>query len=209
MVPARYRTSCGEAGKPGLNLPAGPDRILGSVADGARILKSGGVVAYPTEACFGLGCDPGNAEAVRRILTMKRRSWEKGLILVTDRVERALPFLGPLPDDRIVRLREAADTPVSWVCPASALVSRWVRGSFDTIALRITRHPPTARLCRDAEMVVVSTSANRAGQPPLRGASEVARVFEGEVDLVVDESIGRAQRPSTIIDIISGDILRS
>ncbi len=181
---------------------------LGTVAEGAAILKSGGVVAYPTEACFGLGCDPGNADSVQRILRMKNRSWDKGLILVSDRVERALPYLGELTSDQIEKLGSETDKPVSWICPVSALVSQWVRGRFESIALRITRHPPTARLCHEAGMVLVSTSANRAGQPPLESAFSVTNVFNEEIDLVVDEPIGIAARPSTIIDICSGEILR-
>ncbi len=208
-MPAGHRLPRRGARRRGLNLPVDTAKPLGSVAAGARIIKSGGVVAYPTEACFGLGCDPANTNAVRRILAMKQRHWDKGLILVSDRVERALPYLAELSPDQLAQLGGKSDTPVSWVCPASSRVSRWVRGRFDTIAVRITSHPPTARLCREAGMVLVSTSANRAGQPPLKSARNVLKVFRGDVDLVVDEPIGRASRPSTIIDISSGEVLRS
>ena len=183
--------------------------VCGSIEEAAKILRTGGVVAYPTEACFGLGCDPRNSAAVRRILTMKKRSWDKGLILIADRIERLLPFLEACDRSLREKMLRPQPGPVSWVCPASTAVPRLVRGRHHSIAVRITSHPPAARLCHDASMALVSTSANVAGQEPLRSADRVAGMFGNSVDLVVDASIGRASRPSTIIDVLSGEVLRS
>ncbi len=183
--------------------------VRGSVGEAVKILRAGGVVAYPTEACFGLGCDPRNTAAVRRILAMKKRSWDKGLILVSDRIERLLPYLMTRDQSLLDRMHCPRPGPVSWVCPASKTVPRLVRGAHHSIAVRITSHPPAAELCQGASMALVSTSANIAGQAPLRSADRVARVFGDSVDLVVDAGIGRAARPSTIIDAVSGEVLRS
>lgn len=183
--------------------------LYGSVKAAAEILRAGGVVAYPTEACFGLGCDPCNAVAVRRILTMKKRSWDKGLILIADRIERLLPYLEPGDPSLLDRILGPRPDPVSWVCPASPGVPRLVRGEHRSIAVRVTAHPPAARLCRAAAMALVSTSANVAGQAPLKSAGAVAGTFGSRIDLVVDARIGRASRPSTIIDALSGEVLRS
>ncbi len=183
--------------------------LFGSIEEAANLLRTGGVVAYPTEACFGLGCDPRNAEAVRRILAMKKRSWDKGLILVSDRIERLLPYLATSDQSLFDKMLCPQPGPVSWICPAATIVPRLVRGTHHSIAVRITSHPPTARLCHAASMALVSTSANIAGQMPLKSAGRVAGVFGNRVDLVVDAGIGRASRPSTIIDAISGEVLRS
>ena len=183
--------------------------VSSSVEAAAQILRAGGVVAYPTEACFGLGCDPRNTAAVRRILAMKKRSWDKGLILISDRIERLLPYLATRDQSLLDRMRSPQPGPVSWVCPASTIVPRVVRGAHDSIAVRITSHPPAAELCHGASMALVSTSANVAGQEPLKCADRVAGVFGHSVDMVVDAGIGRAARPSTIIDAVSGKVLRS
>ncbi len=180
-----------------------------SLASAAEALCAGAVVAYPTESCFGLGCDPGNVAAIRRILAMKQRERDKGLILVADRVERLLPWLQPLPPEMLERVIKTWPGPVTWLCPAAPTVSRWLRGDHPNLAVRVTAHPTAAGLSRAAEMAVVSTSANRAGEPSLVSASDVERVFGSLVDVIVDAPIGSDPRPSTIIDATSGEILRS
>jgi L-threonylcarbamoyladenylate synthase len=174
----------------------------------AGVLRQGGVVAYPTESCFGLGCDPRNNAAIRRILKMKRRSRDKGLILISDRIERLLPYLATLAPPVLDRLRESWPGPVTWLCPASALATQWLRGVHPTLAVRVTAHPPAARLCREAGMPLVSTSANLAGRQALRTVSSVSRTFGDAVDAIVDEPIGRRTQPSRIVDALSGRTLR-
>ncbi len=182
---------------------------FGTITAAARILRLGGVVAYPTEACFGLGCDPRNLSAVRRILRMKKRTWDKGLIIIADRLERLLPYLGPCEFSLRERILRSDSVPVSWVCPASSGVSRLIRGKRHSIAVRITHHPPTARLCQNAAMALVSTSANVAGQAPLRSPNAVFREFGRMVDMVVDAPVGDASRPSAVIDLVTGEVFRT
>ena len=140
---------------------------------------------------------------------MKRRSRDKGLILIADRIERLLPYLGDLDNRLLARLQASWPGPFTWLCPASSLASNWLTGAHDSLAVRVTAHPPAARLSRDCGMPLVSTSANLAGQPALRSAKAVRHAFGTAIDFVLDQPIGCSDRPSTIMDVVSGEVLRS
>jgi len=174
----------------------------------AAIIRAGGVVAYPTEACFGLGCDPRNRPALRRILRIKRRPRAHGLILIADRIGRLAPFVGDF--EVACRAEMLASWPGrhTWILPAAPAASAWLRGEHAGVAVRVTAHRGAARLCRLAGMAVVSTSANRSGRRMLRSAAAVLREFGDEVDGVVDGRIGRAREPSVIRDGTTGAALR-
>lgn len=181
---------------------------LASARHAAAIIRAGGVVAYPTEACFGLGCDPRNRLALRRILRIKRRARAQGLILIADRIGRLAPFVGDF--DVACREQMLASWPGrhTWLLPAAPAASSWLRGAHATVAVRVTAHRGAAQLCRLAGMAVVSTSANRSGRRMLKSAPAVWREFGSEVDCVVDGRIGRAGAPSVIRDGASGAVLR-
>lgn len=179
-----------------------------SLRRAADIIRAGGVVAYPVEACFGLGCDPRNCAALRRILRIKRRARALGLILIADRISRLAPFVGTF--EVACRAEMLASWPGrhTWLLPAAPRVSRWLRGDHATIAVRVTAHRGAAQLCRLARTAVVSTSANRSGRRMLRSAAAVRREFGDEVDFVVDGRIGGAAEPSVIRDAATGAVLR-
>jgi len=174
----------------------------------ARCLAAGGIVAYPTESCFGLGCDPGNHAAVRRLLALKQRSWDKGLILIADHLQRLLPWLEPLSAEARARADKAWPGPHTLLLPAAPRVSRWLRGNHSTLAVRVTAHPAAAALCRAARSPLVSTSANRAGRPPLKNARQVRREFRGRVDLVLEGAVGGLERPTEIRNGLNGELVR-
>lgn len=178
--------------------------------DAARIrkhLKRGGVVAYPTESCYGLGCDPRNERAIRRILLLKRRSPTKGMIVIAAHRNQLRPYLAPLTPALERRMRAAWPGPHTWLVPASSFCSAVLRGKHDTIAVRVTAHAGAAALCRAAGMALVSTSANLSGGKPAKTAAQCRRLFGRRV-LLVPGPIGTRRRPSTIQDLISGAIFR-
>ena len=174
----------------------------------ANIIRQGGVVAYPTESCFGLGCDPNNTEAIRRILGLKKRSRKKGLILIADRFARLQRYIKPLPSDIQDRLSKTWPGPYTWLCPAAPGVSKWIRGDYESIAVRVTAHPHAASLCRHAETCLVSTSANVATRPALTTADAVEKEFGSQIDYIVDLAIGRDKKPSTIQDAYTAEVIR-
>lgn len=174
----------------------------------AAVVREGGVVAYPTEACYGLGCDPRNPTAIRRILWIKRRWWGKGLILIADDFRRVRRYLQDPGGAEALRARESWPGPVTWVLPASPHASRWLRGDQPTIAVRVTDHPVAWDLCRTAGMALVSTSANHRGRQPLKRADAVRRLLGEEVDYILEGRLGRLRRPTEIRDGATGEVLR-
>ena len=173
----------------------------------ARVLRAGGVVAYPTEAVFGLGCDPLNQAAVLRLLVIKQRPMDKGLILIAHRLEQLLPFLHPLAADVEQRVRETWPGPVTWLLPARPAAPRWLRGRHSTLAVRVTAHPLAAALCEAFGGPIVSTSANASGRPPARSALQTRLRCPG-VDLILAGATGGLARPTPIRDALSGAVHR-
>lgn len=172
-----------------------------------RFLQRGGVLAYATESCYGLGCDPRNARAVARILRLKGRPRSKGLILVAADFRQLAPYLAPPSAALRGRFPEWWPGPVTLLLPAAADCPRWLTGRHAKLAVRVTAHAEAARLCRSLGMALVSTSANRAGHRPLKSAAACRQTFGRRV-LVLPGRIGRRRRPSTILDPQSGSVLR-
>lgn len=170
-------------------------------------LKGGGVIAYPTESCYGLGCDPRNPHAIRRLLQIKGRPERKGLILIASGLNQLKPFLAPLKADQVRQLQSKWPGPHTWLVPASHNCPFWLTGRHPTIAVRVTAHQPALRLCREAGMALVSTSANRSGQKSAKTARECMRLFGNSVK-VVPGRIGKRRKPSTIQDLATGRIFR-
>jgi L-threonylcarbamoyladenylate synthase len=174
----------------------------------ADAIRRGGVVAYPTEAVFGLGCDPRSALAVERILAMKGRPRELGLILIASVFVHLAPYLQPLAADVEARAGATWPGPVTWIWPARADVPAWLTGGRDTLAVRVTAHPTAAALCHAAGMAIVSTSANPHGKPPARNAVEAETYFGKALNAIVDAPVGELERPTEIRDIRTGAVLR-
>jgi L-threonylcarbamoyladenylate synthase len=175
----------------------------------ARLIAGGGVIAYPTEAVYGLGCDPWNRSAVERLLTIKQRDPAKGLILIAADPRQLSPFVADLPPGRMAAILASWPGPNTWLLPARPATPDWLTGRFATLAVRVTAHPLAARLCRAYGGAIVSTSANRAERPPARSALGVRRALPGGPDLILAGACGGAQRPSTIRDGRTGQVLRA
>ncbi|MDP1929322.1 MAG: L-threonylcarbamoyladenylate synthase [Thiobacillus sp.] len=170
-------------------------------------LRRGGLIAYPTESCYGLGCDPRNPRALAQLIRLKGRSAAKGLILIADHIKRLSPFIRPLsPADR-ARVQRTWPGAVTWIVPAAAACSPLLTGGRTTLAVRVTAHPDAARLCRTLGMALVSTSANPSGKKPAQTAAQCRRIFGARVR-VLDGRIGQRRRPSTLIDLATGATLR-
>ena len=177
--------------------------------EAARVLRDGGLVAYPTEAVYGLGCDPLNPAAVLRLLALKRRPLQKGLILIAAEFAQLIPFVGVLPQALEQQVRATWPGPVTWLLPVDDAVPRWLRGGHDSLALRVTAHPTAAALCRAFGGAVVSTSANIGGQRPARSALAVQRIFGRRIDCILHAPLGDLDRPTEIRDGRSGLIVRA
>jgi L-threonylcarbamoyladenylate synthase len=174
----------------------------------AHWVACGGLIAYPTEAVFGLGCAPRDGEAVRRLLALKARPECKGLILIAAEWSQLEPYVVSLNRGRMAAIRATWPGPVTWVLPARRETPNWLTGDHETLAVRITAHPLAAALCQRCGGALVSTSANRAARPPARTALAVRLALDGGLDYILSGPCGGAVRPSSIRDGLTGAVLR-
>jgi L-threonylcarbamoyladenylate synthase len=171
-------------------------------------LQTGQLIAYPTEAVFGLGCDPFNETAVQNLLALKQRSVTKGLILIASEWRQIAPLIQPLPPTIEQTVRASWPGPVTWLLPATAQAPDWITGRHDTIALRITQHPLARHICQLWGKPLVSTSANLTNQSPCTDAAAVHRHFGQTVDYIIDGELGELSQPTTIFDALTGAKIR-
>jgi len=170
-------------------------------------LKRGGLIAYPTECCYGLGCDPLNRHAVKRILKLKQRSQHKGLILIASDYRQVLRFLLPLTLDEQKKLKRDGAQAITYLMPARPSCPRWLRGKHNTLAVRFTAHPIAKQLCRTGNSALVSTSANRSGQRPAKNGHQCQRLF-GKGVRVLHGRVGKHKQPSKIVSWADNRIIR-
>ncbi|MTH48500.1 L-threonylcarbamoyladenylate synthase type 1 TsaC [Intestinirhabdus alba] len=180
-----------------------------SIAAAVAVLNKENVIAYPTEAVFGVGCDPDSETAVMRLLRLKQRPVDKGLILIAADFKQLRPYI----DDTMLNdaQREAIfgrwPGPVTFVFPALDSTPRWLTGRFNSLAVRVTDHPLVVALCNAYGKPLVSTSANLSGLPPCRTVEEVRAQFGVDFPVVEGETGGRLN-PSEIRDALTGELFR-
>jgi len=173
----------------------------------AAHLKRGGLIAYPTESCYGLGCDPDNRAAVLRLLRLKGRPQSKGLILIASRYQQVARYLQALTLTQQHVLSEAGAQAITYLMPVKKSAPCWLRGEHETLAVRLTAHPFARQLCQGVNSALVSTSANRSGQRSARSYAECRRLF-GEKVWVLPGRVGKRRQPSTIRAWLDGRIVR-
>ncbi len=179
-----------------------------TIDQAAQCLRDGEIIAYPTEAVYGLGCDPACKTAVHRVLALKRRPASAGLILIADRLDRFDSFTRPISSAERERVMSVWPGPVTWLFPKADAVPDWLAGEHATIALRLTAHPVCRALCASFGGAIVSTSANPRSAVPARRPAEVHHYFGSALCGVVEGELGSDSQPSEIRDLASGKIVR-
>ena len=187
-------------------MAAAPSRYR--IAHAARVVNDGGVIAYPTEAVYGLGCDPLDADAVARILDLKGRSAGAGFILIAANVGQLDGYIEPLPPERMRSINATWPGPVTWIWPASPAVPDWITGGRDSVAVRVTAHETAAALCRLSGTALISTSANKSGGRPARTPAALRRYFGDRIDFILSGPLGGRERPTAIRDARTGEVIR-
>lgn len=175
-------------------------------------LRQGGVIAYATDSCFGLGCDPQSRLGLQRILRIKGRPQHKGVIVIAAKQTQLNMYFAPLNSKQQNSLNStwgASKTkPHTWLVPAEKNCPPWLTGKFNSIAARVTEHKASKALCKQLGMALVSTSANKSGCKPAKTSKECARLFGKQVR-VIHGLIGQQKRPSTIQDLTTNKIIRA
>ncbi len=178
------------------------------ISRAARCIHRGGIVAYPTEAVFGLGCDPADPGAVMRLLALKQRQPEKGLILVAASLQQIQPWVAPLSRKLGHRLESSWPGPYTWLLPTTEHCPVWLTGGRDTLAVRVSAHPVVQRLCKATGGAIVSTSANREGKPPARSRLQIRLRFPAGIDYCLPGTLGDLKQPTRIRDLRTGRVIR-
>jgi len=179
------------------------------IRQASNCLHAGGIIAYPTEAVWGIGCDPWNGDAVYRLLAIKRRPVNKGLILVAASTSQLAPLYNPLSEDQKTALEETWPGPNTWLIPdPNDLVPAWIKGGHSSVAIRVSAHPLVVELCNQFGGMLVSTSANLAGESEIRSRLKLQLKLGDKLDFVVPGQLGPESNPSTIRDLASGRIFR-
>ena len=176
----------------------------------SKAIMQGAVVAYPSDTIWGFGCHPLHITAVNRILQVKNRSADKGLILLSSSLEYCLPYIAKhLSDVQLDRLKQDYERPTTWLTPAAEDCPVWLRGRYTTIAIRITQHPLIQSICTQIQAPLVSTSANRQGRPPVRNALQAQRQFSRHMDFIVHGYEAGTQQASRIQSLLTGCTIRT
>jgi L-threonylcarbamoyladenylate synthase len=174
----------------------------------AHAVSQGAVFGYPTDTIWGFGCHPLIASSVARILQIKNRSPDKGLILLSSRLEYCSTYLG-LDGEALDPIQQAADHPTTWLVPASESCPVWIRGNYPTVAIRITNHPLLEFLCDRLQAPIVSTSANRSGKATVRNSVQMRKQFGDELDFIICGFATGSNRPSEIKSLLGRTTIRS
>jgi L-threonylcarbamoyladenylate synthase len=184
---------------------------LADVDAAAALVRGGGVLAYPTEAVYGLGCNPHDRDAFERLFALKERPATQGVLLIAADFAQVEPYIdrAAVPGAVMDEVHATWPGPNTWVFPRSARVPEWVAGAHAGIALRVSSHAPVIALCRAFGAPLVSTSANPHGQPPARDVATLARYFGERLEGALDAPLGGLDRPTIIRDALTGAIIRA
>lgn len=183
------------------------------IQQAAQVMQQGGVIAYATEAVWGLGCDPHNTDAMQALLALKSRDPAKGVILIAATTEQVMPYIDQaqwlqLSNHSKQQLTDSWPGPNTWLVPASDRVPALVKGQHPLVAVRVTAHPQVQALCTAFGGPVVSTSANPAGEDPAMSEDDIRLYFADRLDYVLPGELGGRGQPSTIRNLLTGETLR-
>lgn len=179
-----------------------------SIATAVATVQSGGTLVYPTEGVFGIGCDYRNQAAVMNVLHLKQRSASQGLVLIASHVQQILPLIRPEDRSHLARALKSWPGHATWVFPCTDLVPNWITGNFDTVAIRVSKHPTVKTLCDQHGHALVSTSANLSKQVTPKSCQEVKDIWGSQVNYYLNLPLGNQNKPSPIKLASNGEILR-
>jgi len=174
----------------------------------AEVLHLGGVIAYPTESVYGLGCDPQNERAIIQLLAIKKRPAHKGLILIASEIDQLKPYISSLDNDLLNKVTATWPGPTTWLLPAGALSTPFLRGAHPLQAVRVSSHPIVKNLCNKFGGAIVSTSANITNRPAAKTTIQVYKQFSRDIDYILPGNVGNLKKPCEILNGINNKIIR-
>ena len=173
------------------------------------VMAKGGVILYPTDTIWGIGCDATNEEAVKRVYEIKRRSDSKAMIILTDSEVKVEFYVSEVPDIAW-DLMECADKPLTIIYDDARNLAPNLLAEDGSVAIRVTREDFSRRLCQRFRKAIVSTSANISGEPSPKTFAEISDEIKQSVDYIVksrrDENT--PSQPSQIIRLGKGGVVK-
>ena len=173
---------------------------MNTLEQAAAQMRKGGVIAYPTETVYGLGCDPDNRNAVMHLLELKQRPVEKGLILIATSEQQLHRYIEADVFAEFPYVSESWPGPNTWLIPCKSDTPVWLRGKFDTLAVRVIDHAVASKLCNLFGKPIVSTSANIAGRTPALDVTAIKQQFPSGLDYILEGPVGSTGNASIIRD---------
>ncbi|MCK5820131.1 MAG: Sua5/YciO/YrdC/YwlC family protein [Psychromonas sp.] len=183
-----------------------------NISSALAILNNQGVIAYPTESVFGLGCDPDCDIAIQKILDLKQRAVSKGLILIANSMAQLTAYadFSTLNEMQLTAIKNSWPGNVTWILPCKKKTSPLISGNFNSVAVRVSLHPFVKQLCKAFAKPIISTSANLNGKDACINAQQVSSMFAQNklLDKVIDVPVLGDPLPSKIINALSQKQLR-
>ena len=173
-----------------------------SIIEAAKVLKAGGVILYPTDTIWGIGCDATNAEAVAKVFAIKRRDEAKSLVLLAADLDMIARYVREVPQ-MAIQLVEVNDAPMTVIYPDAVGIAPNAVAEDGSVGIRVPLNQDCVDLCRRLGRPVVSTSANISGEPAPKKFAEVPAEIREAVDFIVDPALekGSTGRASQIIKV--------
>ena len=177
-----------------------------SIRHAAHVIRNGGIIAYPTDTIYGLGCDPYNAQAVHDINLLKQRPLNKQFILLAGNIAQIKPLI-VLDEEQRAQITQTNEA-ISWIADASPLAPAWLTDKKNTLTIRVSNNATVKKLCAALGHAIISTSANPSGKTPAGNSLELHRYFHGRVDKILASQQKLTARPSKIIRLCDNRVIR-
>lgn len=174
-----------------------------------QVMSEGGVILYPTDTVWGIGCDATNEEAVRRVYEIKKRSDSKAMLVLVDTPVKVDFYVQEVPDVAW-DLIEMSDKPLTVIYSGARNLASNLLAEDGSVGIRVTAEEFSRRLCQRFRKAIVSTSANVSGQPGAANFSEISDEIKSAVDYVVkyrQDDMSRP-KPSSIIKLGKGGLVK-
>lgn len=179
-----------------------------SIQTAVTVIRQGGLLVYPTEGVYGLGCDYQSQQAVERLLQLKQRTLDKGLILIASHIQQILPLIQLDNQQHLARALKTWPGHQTWTFKPDAKVPAWISGAFNTVAVRVSAHPTVKAICDELQQPMISTSANRSGQNEAKNLNQIIATFGSSINCYLDLPLGNAAASSSIKVAQTGEQLR-
>jgi len=177
-----------------------------SIRHAASIIRQGGILAYPTDTIYGLGCDPYNPDAVNRLSEIKHRPLNKLFILLAADIDQLKGLIDIDTEQQDIIATQKSAT--SWIISASKTAPEWLTDNDNNITIRISQNLVVQKLCRHLGHAIISSSANLTGKTPAQNSLQIHKYFHATVDKILATNKKLTARPSTIIRLSDHTIIR-